>query len=97
MTGIDFSQTSNSISNRMVYDEATGVRYVRPDNINGNWNARGMFMFNSAIGSKKLFNVSTFTNVSYDNAVGYVVDHAVLHHGRQHLRHAKHLRFARYA
>ena len=72
MTGIDFSQTSNSISNRMVYDEATGVRYVRPDNINGNWNARGMFMFNSAIGSKKLFNVSTFTNVSYDNAVGYV-------------------------
>lgn len=72
MTGIDFSQTSNSISNRMVYDEATGVRYVRPDNINGNWNARGMFMFNTALGKQKLFNISTFTNVSYDNAVGYV-------------------------
>ena len=72
MAGLDFSQTSNSISNRMVYDETTGVRYMRPENINGNWNARTMFMFNSAIGRQKLFNVSTFTNVSYDNAVGYV-------------------------
>lgn len=72
MTGIDFSQTKNSVSNRMVYDEATGVRYMRPDNISGNWNGRGMFMFNSAVGKQKLFNISTFTTLSYDNAVGYV-------------------------
>lgn len=72
MTGIDFSQTNNSVSNRMVYDESTGVRYMRPDNINGNWNGRGMFMFNSAIGKQKLFNISTFTSFNYDNAVGYV-------------------------
>lgn len=72
MGGFDISQTRNSISNRMVYDETTGVRYLRPENINGNWNGRGMFMFNSALGSEKLFNINTFTSVSYDNAVGYV-------------------------
>lgn len=72
MTGIDFTQTSNSISNRMVYDETTGVRYLRPDNINGNWEARGIVVFNSGIGAQKLFNISTFTMLSYDNSVGYV-------------------------
>lgn len=72
MAGFDFEQTNNSVSNRMVYDETTGVRYLRPENINGNWNGRGMFMFNTALGKQKLFNISTFTALSYDNAVGYV-------------------------
>lgn len=72
MLGINMTQTSNSISNRMVYDQQTGVRYTRPENINGNWNGRAMLMFNSALGAKKLFNISTFTALSYDNAVGYV-------------------------
>lgn len=72
MGGFDITQTRNSISNRMVYDETTGVRYLRPENINGNWNGRGMFMFNSAMGKDKLFNINTFTSLSYDNAVGYV-------------------------
>ena len=72
MAGLNASQTINSISNRMVYDEATGVRYTRPENINGNWNSQGMFMFNSALGASKLFNISTFTNLSYSNDVGYV-------------------------
>ena len=72
MVGADFSQTSNSISNRMVYDDATGVRYMRPENINGNWDARGMFMFNTGLGAQKLFTISTFTTLSYSNDVGYV-------------------------
>ena len=72
MGGFDVTQTRNSISNRMVYDETTGVRYLRPENINGNWNGRGMFMFNTALGKEKLFNINSFTGLSYDNAVGYV-------------------------
>ena len=72
MGSLNFSQTRNSISNRMVYDETTGVRFTRPENISGNWNARGSFMFNSALGAQKLFNISTFTNLSYQNAVGYI-------------------------
>lgn len=72
MVGADFDQTSNSVSNKMVYDETTGVRYTRPENINGNWNGRGMFMFNTALGRQKLFNISTFTSLNYQNSVGYV-------------------------
>ena len=69
---MNFSQTSNAISNRMVYDETTGVRYMRPENINGNWNGRGMFMFNTAVGREKLFNINTFTSFNFDNSVGYI-------------------------
>ena len=72
MTGFNFSQTSNSVSNRMVYDETTGVRYTRPENISGNWNARANFMLNTGIGAKKTFTVSTATNLSYSNSVGYI-------------------------
>lgn len=70
--GVDFSQTSNSISTLMVYDETSGTRYTRPENINGNWNANGHFMFNTAMGPEQLFNITTFTNLGYDNSVGYV-------------------------
>ena len=33
---LTFQQTKNSVSNRMVYDDATGARYTRPENISGN-------------------------------------------------------------
>ena len=72
MASLTASQTINSISNRMVYDEVTGVQYRRPENINGNWNARASFMFNTALGAEKLFNISTYSNISYSNDVGYV-------------------------
>lgn len=72
MGGLNFSHTRNSISNRMVYDETTGVRYTRPENINGDWNARGDFMFNTGFGPSKSYTVSTFTNLSYTNNVGYI-------------------------
>lgn len=72
MAGGSFSQTSNSISSRMIYDENTGVRYTRPENISGNWNADGNFMFNTGLGAQKLFTISTFTRLGYSNAVGYI-------------------------
>lgn len=72
MAAITAKQTSNSISNAMIYDEATGVRTVTPRNINGEWSARGDFMFNTGLGEEKTFTISTFTNASYNNNVGYV-------------------------
>lgn len=72
MGSLNFSQTKNSISNMMVYDETTGVRYTRPENINGNWDASGHFMFNTGIGKEKNFTIMTFTNLGYNNRVGYV-------------------------
>lgn len=72
MVGGFVSQTNNSISNRLVYDETTGVRYTRPENINGNWNGRTWLMINSALGKQKLFNISSYTSFNFDRSVGYI-------------------------
>ena len=72
MANLNFSTTRNSISNMVTYDEASGGRTTRPENINGNWNAFGMFMFNTAIDSAGFFNVNTFTTLRYNNSVSYV-------------------------
>ena len=70
--GADYNQTGRSVSNLMVYDETTGVRYMRPENINGNWNANSYIMFNTAMGKERHFTLSTYTNLRYQNNVGYV-------------------------
>ena len=69
----NFSATQNSISNSRVYNEATGGWTTTPKNINGNWNAFGMFGFNTALKNKK-FTISTFSNASYVNNVAYLTD-----------------------
>lgn len=72
MTFANYSNTVNSISNMVTYDEKTGGRTTRPENINGNWNANLGFMFNTAIDSAGVWNVNTFTMVNYNNYVGYL-------------------------
>ena len=72
MAHLNFSTTRNSVSNMVTYNELTGARTTRPENINGNWDAFGMFMFNTAIDSAGYFNVNTFTTLRYANSVGYV-------------------------
>lgn len=72
MTFVNFSMTRNSISDKVTYDDNTGARTTQPENINGNWNARGAFMFNTAIDSAGVWNINTFTTLAYTNAVGYL-------------------------
>ena len=72
MTFANYSTTSNSISNMVTYDERTGGRTTRPENINGNWNANLGVMFNTAIDSAGVWNINTFTMGSYNNYVGYL-------------------------
>ena len=72
MTYINFSTTSNSISNKVTYDETTGGRITRPENINGNWNVMGAFMFNCSIDSAGVWNLNTDTNLGYNNYVSYL-------------------------
>ncbi len=74
MTFANFSTTRNSISNMVTYNEKTGGRVTRPENINGNWNFNGAFMFNTAIDSVGMWNVNTFTNLGYTNNVSYLFD-----------------------
>lgn len=68
----NFSQTRNSISNVMVYDQATGRRFTRPENINGNWNAGAGFNYNTPIDREKIFTVATSTNAHFTRNVGYI-------------------------
>ncbi len=72
MTFLNFSITSNSISNKVTYDPTTYRRTTRPENINGNWNGNLGFMFNTALDSAAFFNVNTFTHLNYNHYVGYV-------------------------
>lgn len=61
-----------TISSATIYDTETGVKYRRPMNIDGRWGLGGMVMFNTALGAKKLFNISTHTDVNYNNDVDYI-------------------------
>ena len=72
MTYINFSTTSNSISNKVTYDETTGGRISRPENINGNCNVMGAFMFNCSIDSAGVWNINTDTNLGYNHYVSYL-------------------------
>ena len=72
MTFVNFSTTSNSVSNKTTLNTETGGTITRPENINGNWNGNLGFMFNTAIDSAGYFNVNTFTNLNYNHRVGYV-------------------------
>ena len=72
MTFVNFSTTNNSISNMVTYDETTGGRITRPENINGNWNAMGAFMFNCSIDSAGVWNINTGAHANYNNYVSYL-------------------------
>lgn len=65
-----YSNTLNSVANKMTYDPQTGARTYRKENVNGNWNARGYFSFNTPFKNKK-FTMSSNANVRYSDAVSY--------------------------
>lgn len=72
MSFVSFQTTRNSISNKVTYNQETGGRLSRPENINGNWNVNGMVMYNAAVDSAGCFNISTFTNLGYNNNVSFL-------------------------
>ncbi len=60
MVNLSFNNTINDISNEMTYDIETGARIYKRVNINGNWNARGSFNFNTPLKNRK-YTISTNT------------------------------------
>ena len=72
MVHLNYSNTRNSISNMVTYDEKTGARTTRPENINGNWDLSGALMFNTSLDSVGKWNLNTFTTYNYNNYVGYI-------------------------
>ena len=74
MTFLNFSTTSNAVTQKTTRDSKTGGTITQPVNVNGNWNGNLGFMFNTAVDSAGYFNVNTFTNLNYNHRVGYVSD-----------------------
>jgi len=67
-----FGTTSNSVTSKVYYDPLTGGRTSTRDNINGNWNTRGEFMFNTALDTLGSFNMNSRTTASYTHSVSYL-------------------------
>ena len=72
MAHLAFAHTTNSISTRVIYNDATGVRYSRPENINGNWDLDGTFIYNFSFGKNRQFSLSTNTDFQFRNDVGFI-------------------------
>lgn len=72
MTFARFSTTNNAISNKVTYDEKTGGRTTRPENVNGNWTANLGLMLNTPLDSAGRWNVNTFSMLNYTHDVGFV-------------------------
>ncbi len=68
----NYSGTDRSVSTATIYDAATGNRYPRPMNIDGNWNTRLNLMFNTALDTAKHFNMNLSSVIRYTNHVGYI-------------------------
>ena len=65
-------RTSNSIGTVVTYNEQTGGRISRPENINGNWGINGGGSFNIGLDTLNRWDVSGGINASYNHQIGYV-------------------------
>ena len=65
-------RTSNSIGNVVTYNETTGGRISRPENINGNWSTNMGGSFNIGLDTLNRWDVSGGVNGSYNHQIGYV-------------------------
>lgn len=72
MAFIDYQNTQNSVSTMVRYDPATGGRTTQPMNINGNWNVRSAFMYNTSLDTVGVWSANSFTQLTYNNRVSYV-------------------------
>ena len=68
----NWRRTSNSVGNIVTYNEQTGGRISRPENINGNWSINGGGSFNIGLDTLNRWDFSGGINGSYRHQVGYV-------------------------
>jgi hypothetical protein len=76
MAHADFNLATGSLSQLTVYDDVTGRRFTRPENIDGNWNAAAGLTFNTPLDREKVLNLSTSTDANFTRSVGYVASSA---------------------
>lgn len=73
---LNYQVTQNGVAQRVEYDEQTGGRITRPENINGNWNASARFNMNTALVNPR-FRINSNTGVNYNHILGYVYKNKV--------------------
>ena len=66
-----FGTTRNSVSNAVTYDNVTGGKTIRPENINGNWSLSGSLAYSTELDSIGRWNFSTYAAYSHQNYVNY--------------------------
>ena len=69
---LSYSGTDRSVASATIYDAATGNRYVRPMNIDGQWKTSANLMFSSALDTAKHFNINSSSTFYYANNVSYI-------------------------
>lgn len=67
----NFTQSFNSISNKLTYDELTGKQISQPQNINGDWNANIRFDFSRSFGKDNMWTLQASSDNQYRHNVGY--------------------------
>ena len=67
-----WQRTSNAIGNVVTYNETTGGRISRPENINGNWGANGGITFYLGLDTLNQWDISGDLGGSYNHHIGYV-------------------------
>ena len=72
MTSVNYSNTRNSIGYKVTYDEKTGGRISRPENINGNWNAAYSVTYRSRLDKEEHWSYQTATGYTYVNSVDLI-------------------------
>ena len=68
-----FSNTLNAVTDKVEYNSTTGSRKTYMTNVDGNWNTSGFVSYLLPIGSSP-FSISTTSQASYANNVGYATD-----------------------
>ena len=67
-----YERTARSISTAVTYDEATGVRTTRPENIDGNWDAGAGLTFHSTFGRERRFRLQSESNADCRSSAGFI-------------------------
>ncbi|MDR3119143.1 MAG: outer membrane beta-barrel protein [Mediterranea sp.] len=65
-----YTNTLNSVANETTYDPTTGGVVSKRVNVDGNWNARAYFSFNTPLKNKK-YTISANTNAQLRDQVSY--------------------------
>jgi len=69
---LNWSSTRNSVGNVVTYNEATGGRISRPENINGNWSTNGGMSFYIGLDTLNQWDISGSVDGNYNHHIGYV-------------------------